>query len=200
MERTNGVGSIHELSGKAEMNFKTIVILPFVICPQLAIAQSFIVNAERSNVAFTISNLGIRVEGQFEKYNGKVSFSETDLSSCHFDVEIDMNSLTTGINLRDRHLKMENYFDVKQYPRARFISSSVKRTRQGNYELSGDLKIKGKIRQITIPFEVSIMDMGRLFSGSFVIDRRDFNVGGNSLTLGNEVRVQLKVVAEPDSL
>lgn len=185
---------------KLLMTCKTILMLLFLFCSRLTIAQSFTVNADHSVVAFTISNLGITVEGQFKNYNGKITFSENDIGSCHFDIEIDITSLSTGIKLRDKHLRMENYFDVLRYPRARFISTSVKRTAVHKYELTGNLTIKDRTCKINIPFEVSVMGKARNFKGNFVIDRREFSIGGNSLTLGDKVGVQLNVSAEPDSL
>lgn len=160
------------------------------------LAQSFSLNAEASSIAFTISNFGIDVKGSFTQMRGKILFSEADLDASRFDILIEASSIVTGIALRDKHLKGMNYFDVEKYPVMTFHSKYVRRLSVGNYILVGNLVIKNRIKEITVPFKVSTRQNSISFDGMIVIDRSDFGIGKNSLTMSDEVNVQLHVIAE----
>ncbi len=100
-------------------------------------------------------------------------------------------SLETGIALRDKHLKKEEYFAIDKFPEMTFTSKLVSKTRDNTYLMVGTLVIKGKQQKISFPFKATSAKGGYHFEGEFQIDRRDFGVGGNSLTIGDDVTVKL---------
>jgi len=96
--------------------------------------------------------------------------------------------------LRDNHLKDDGYFDIKNYPRIRFVSDKITLAKNGAYILSGKLTIKDKTRQVSFPFTAVQSADGYVFKGSFSIKRKDFGVGGTS-TIADELEVNLNVHA-----
>jgi polyisoprenoid-binding protein YceI len=163
-------------------------------------AQSFTLNAKGSSIAFTISNFGIDVEGSFADVQGIIKFSETDLGASGFDIEVDAKSISTGIALRDKHLRNETYFDVQKYEKMSFRSKSVKSTAPGKYVAVGNLTIKNQTREIEIPFQATASQNAIVLDGGFILDRKLFGIGKNSLMMGDEVTVRLHVVADLDPL
>ena len=83
----------------------------------------------------------------------------------------------------------------KNIPTISFTSTSIKACRKG-YTVSGQLTIKGVSKIISFPFTRLSKMMECFFTGSFAINRKDFNVGGGSAVLGNNVDVTLKVFAQ----
>src|SRR5690348_14032020 len=78
-----------------------------------------------SSVNFEIKNFGFTVGGSFTGIKGTVQFDPKELNNSSFDVTIDANSINTGIDMRDEHLRGESYFDVKNYPRIHFVSTKI---------------------------------------------------------------------------
>jgi polyisoprenoid-binding protein YceI len=173
---------------------KTALFIFLSFAFQYAFAQYHPVAGE-STVKFSLKNFGFRTGGTLGAPEGEIIFNPDDLSKSSFRVTIKAESINTDNESRDEHLKEATYFDVKNYPLIRFVSSSVKEAgKKGAYEVPGTLTVKNKSKEITIPFTAEKNDSGWLFAGSFKLNRRDYDVGGSS-TLSDEVTVEIKVVA-----
>ena len=147
-----------------------------------------------STLTFKIGNFGFDVNGSFTGFKGTINFDPQNIAAGSFDVTIDAATVNTDNNLRDGHLRGAAYFDVKNYPTIHFISSKI--TSSGNsFTAYGKLTIKGKTRDISIPFTAAPGMDEYLFKGSFKVNRKDFGVGGTS-TISNELEVSLNVLAK----
>ncbi|SEJ11335.1 Polyisoprenoid-binding protein YceI [Cyclobacterium xiamenense] len=148
---------------------------------------------EESFIKFTIRNLGLTVEGQFDSFTTTVDYNKAQPASSRFSATIQVISINTGINKRDDHLLQEAYFHVEKYPTITFQSTSVSSPDPSRLTVKGDLTIKGK----TLPVElaVAIKEVGgkTQFSISGELDRRDFGVGGSSWVMSDDVYLNLYV-------
>ncbi|HTR29442.1 MAG TPA: YceI family protein [Puia sp.] len=157
--------------------------------------HSFLPVDEGSTIRFKIKNFGFNSEGSFKGLQGTIHWDAQNVEADSFDVSVDANSVNTGNDARDEHLRKESYFDVEKYPRIRFVASSVAATdANGHYRITGKLTIKGTTKEIAFPFLATPAGDDFIFKGSFTINRRDFGVGGSS-TLSNDVTVFLTVLA-----
>ncbi|WP_025761788.1 YceI family protein [Dyadobacter tibetensis] len=152
--------------------------------------------ASQSSISFQIKNLGIRTTGHFSEIEGKILFNPSNLSSSSFVIQIPTSSINTDNHLRDGHLKQDEYFNVNKYPLMKFTSSKVSHSGPGRYILEGKLTIKDVTKAISFPFEATAEAGGYTFFGEFPINRRDYHVGGRSLTLSNDLWVKIKVFAK----
>jgi polyisoprenoid-binding protein YceI len=151
--------------------------------------------AVESSVRFSLKNFGFKTGGSLDAPEGEIVFDPDDQTRSSFRVTIKAESINTDNESRDEHLKEAAYFDVKNYPQIRFVSSSVKETdKKGSYQTLGTLTVKNKSKEITMPFTAEKNGNGWTFSGSFKMNRKDYDVGGSS-TLSDEVTVDIKVVA-----
>jgi polyisoprenoid-binding protein YceI len=150
----------------------------------------------RSTVKFSIKNLGITVNGSFSGLSGNIKFDENNPGTASFEATVDASSINTGIGARDRHLKKPDYLDVEKFPAISFVSEKVTRASDGKYIVTGNLSIKNRIKQISFPFTANAEQGGTRFTGSFSINRRDFNVGGSSITLSDNLIIFLSVFAD----
>lgn len=159
-------------------------------------APTYIPTDNSSSVKFKIKNLGISISGSLKGLGGNIYFDPNNLSVCGLDVTVDASSINTGIELRDDHLRKEDYFDVKNHPSMRFVSTKVTAsTKPGTLFLFGNLTIKGVTKAISFPFTAIPQGNGYVFNGEFIINRRDFNIGGKSFTLADKLTVLLNVFA-----
>lgn len=158
-------------------------------------AQQYKPVNERSEVKFTIKNFGVNVNGTFNGLKGTISFDPLKLSAAFFNVSVDVNTINTGIDMRDSHLKKKEYFYAEKYSAISFVSTGIKANEKG-YIISGQLTIKSISKNISFPFTAVSQSGGMLFTGNFSISRKDFDIGGGSAVMGNNVDVNLNVVAE----
>lgn len=146
------------------------------------------IKTEEAEVGFVIKNLGLNVDGTFSGLSGSISFDKENPSASKIEARIPVKSVDTGINKRDEHLRSEDYFEVDKYPNISFSSTSIKSTKEG-YTVRGNFTIKATTKEVSIPFSFD----GNNFVGKFSIDRRDYGVGGNSMVMGDKVKISFKI-------
>lgn len=173
-----------------------LIVLP--VAPGIASAENPLKPIDtRSKVKFTIKNFGISVGGSFKGLAGIIQFDPGDLNKSQFDVSVDASTLNTGIGARDSHLKGKDYFDINNHPRIRFRSASVHQGKKnGSYLIKGNLTIKSITKEIIFPFDVIAQEGGYLFTGTFTLDRNDFDLGGRSISLSDILTVSLQVLTK----
>ncbi len=174
------------------MTRKTLfAILGLSMIVLTALTQTLLPDGKNSTIIFKIKNFGNTVEGSFTGLQGSIRFDPNNPSKAYFDVSIDANSVDTGIGMRDNHLRKKDYLDVKSYPRIRFVSSKVSTS-----EITGILTIKNSSREVSFPFTNRIVNGNLVFKGQFQINRRDFDVGGSSISMSDNLTVVLTVTAK----
>ncbi len=152
---------------------------------------------EGSKVHFVIKNFGIKTGGDFKGLKGSIVFNPSRLSSSSFDVSVDAATVDTDNSMRDEHLQEDEYLDVKKYPlitikSTKVVPSSV----AGRYYMFAQLTIKGVTKPVEFGFSATPKDGGYVFEGNFEINRRDFGVGGKSVSMADKLKVELKVLAK----
>ncbi len=169
-------------------------------------AQSWQVDKIHSTVRFNVSHLVIsEVEGSFKVYDGKIESSKPDFADASINFQVDVNSINTDNSMRDEHLKSPDFFNVKDYPKMTFKSTSFKKKSGNKYELIGDLTIKNITQKalFTVTYGGTMKDgYGNIKSGFKAvssIDRFAYGLKWNALTeaggatVGKEVGITLNL-------
>jgi polyisoprenoid-binding protein YceI len=158
-------------------------------------AAPWAIDAAASKVTFTIKNLGINVEGSFGGLTGNVFFDAKNIENSSVEGSVEVTTINTGIKKRDKDLMGEKFFDAEKNKRIIFKSNSIMRV--GNsYKAVGSLTIKGKSKQLEIPFTFEQNGNNGLFKSNFTVNRRDFNVGGNEVVMADELTVSLSIAVK----
>ncbi len=154
---------------------------------------------EASTIKFGIKMLGSWVNGTFAGLTGMIRFEPANLTQSTIDVSVEAATVNTGVDMRDAHLKEVEFFHVARYPLIQFTSNRIVRANKKNtWYAYGNLKMKGVSRAIEFPFTAVPDGNGYWFNGQFKINRKDFDVGESSLTMGDLVVVTLNVKAAKD--
>jgi polyisoprenoid-binding protein YceI len=173
----------------------------------------WVIDAAHSEVLFKVKHLMVtNVTGQFSSFEGTVEAENDDFSNAKIQFTADVNSISTNNEQRDQHLKAADFFEADKYPEVKFISTGFKKKSNEDYELAGDLTIKGITKQVTLKVEFSgiVQDpWGNTkagFSLNGKINRKDFGLTFHAVTetggvlLSDEVKllaeVQLQKQAE----
>jgi polyisoprenoid-binding protein YceI len=170
-----------------------------------ALAQSWQVE-DGSRIGFTAFQQGSPVEGRFESFTAEISFDPDDLGNSQVEVEIEVASITTGHKDRDMTLRSSAFFDVAQWPTARFASDELANESGDTYEAHGQLTIRDVTRAVVLPFELTIGAdpdaADRLLAsakGEVTISRLDYGLGqgdwASTKTVGEEVVIEIEIRA-----
>ena len=180
------------------------------------ILSSFIVNAatytlepSHTSIGFSVKHLMITdVSGQFKTYEAKVELDEKTNELKGVEANIQVYSIDTEYAKRDGHLKSPDFFDSAKFPNMIFKSRTVNKLGTDEYEVIGDLTIKGITKTITLRGKnTGFIDAGMMggkragFSATAMINRKDFGLNWNrkldkgGLLVGNEVTIELKIQA-----
>jgi polyisoprenoid-binding protein YceI len=154
---------------------------------------------DKSTITFVSKQMNVPVEGKFGRFTVQLAFDAAKPNEGRVQVELDMSSIDTGSDEANDEVKGKGWFDVKNYPTARFVSSTVKTLGSGRYELAGKLTIKGRTKDVVAPFTFKPAGQGALFEGAFVLKRLDYAIGeglwSDTDTVANEVQVKFRISA-----
>lgn len=160
-----------------------------------AVAQKKLVPVPASGkINFVIKNFGINTNGSITGVKGTIVFDKKDLANSSFDVTADVSTVNTANSRRDNHLKAADYFNATQFPVIR-ITGKPYRANGDDFILKGTITMKDVTRPVEIPFKATPQQNGFLFKGAFTVNRLHFKVGGKSITLADELKVNLSVLA-----
>ncbi|MDI3322237.1 YceI family protein [Pinibacter soli] len=174
--------------------FLAALLIAIFIC-SFSYAQQYAPEASGSKIGFGIKNLGVTVHGTFSGLEGEITFDPNQSSKSSFNVHVDSKSINTDNDMRDNHLRKEEFFNVEKYPHLTFVSESI--TGSGkSFNVKGKLTIKGVTKEVSFKFTATPQGDIYTFKGSFELNRRDFEVGGSSITMSDKVNVELIVVAK----
>jgi polyisoprenoid-binding protein YceI len=152
-------------------------------------------NVVSTTIGFEIKNAGITVNGNINGFNGQIVFDENALAASFLKASVSVATLKTGNRMRDEHLQHANYFDAAAFPKIEMASKKLYR-KDNAFEGLFTITLKGKTKEVAIPFTVHLNGTEAVFAGAFTINRRDFDVGGNSLTLSDNVTISIIVNAK----
>ncbi len=140
------------------------------------------------------------VHGRFTAVSGAIVFDPADASKCSVTAVIQAGSINTDNAARDKHLNSPDFFDTAKYPEIKFVSTSVRKTGEGQYVAVGNLTIKDVTRQIELPFTLAAGEMRgqkRLgIEGHLKIDRTDYHVNYDPTGMGVSKDVDIEIDAE----
>jgi len=158
-----------------------------------------------SSINFWVRHLMVsKVRGKFDDFGGAIVVAEDGTPSVHAQIEVD--SVNTGNDQRDAHIKSADFFDVETYPVATFTSTAVE-PNGDNYLLHGELALKGVTRPVTLDLDFYGVNPGMGhgevggFEASVVLNRKDFGIdidlpletGG--AVVGDKVTLTLEIEA-----
>lgn len=169
-----------------------IVIFGFIT----ATAQTLRPVPEQSSIQFTIKNMGFPVSGTLSGIQGVIQLDLQNPSKSDFQVSLNSATINTRSKGRDNHIRKDDFLSVLTHPEIKFKSTKITGDPgNGQFQLQGILTIKGVSKPIAFPFQVKKEAAGFRFTGSFSINRLDFNVGESSWILSSSVVVKLNVLA-----
>jgi polyisoprenoid-binding protein YceI len=166
---------------------------------------TYTIDAAHSTLGFVARHAMVtKVRGAFNDFEGVAVLDGDDPTKSHAEVTIKAISIDTRNDQRDDHLRSNDFFAMDDYPEIIFVSTSNAQTGTTTFEMTGDLTVKGTTKSVTIPFEYEGSSKDPFgndrigFSGSLVINRKDFGVNFNATLETGGLLVSDKITLEFD--
>jgi polyisoprenoid-binding protein YceI len=167
--------------------------------------ETYAIDPVHSSVGFSIRHFFSNVPGSFTKFAGTITVDRANLENSSVQATIDIGSLSTANDMRDKDLKTPNYFDFAKFPSMTFKSKAWKKTGEDTYDVTGDLTIKDVTKEVVL--KVKSLGFGPGMRGAMLsgweatttLKRTDFGVNGPAMlgkVLGEDVPVTINVEAD----
>lgn len=172
-----------------------------------AAALTFAIDKSHSEATFQVRHLITRVRGRFAEFTGAVEFDAEQPTASAVRFSIQAASIDTGTPDRDKHLRSDDFFAVETHPTLTFASTGIASRGGHDYDVAGDLTIRGVTKRITIPVTLlgtAVDPWGNekiAFEGEVTINRKDFGLNWNAaletggFLVGDEVKIGLQIQA-----
>jgi cytochrome b561 len=153
-------------------------------------------SAGKSSVQFAFTVQNQTAEGLFPESTVELLLDTENPTANTLDATVTTATITTGNSQIDSTLLGSDWFDVKNHPQASFASRELVPVGEGSYAATGTLRIKGISRELTFPLNLAHEENKSMATGSFTIDRLDFDLGKNSQpdeeTVGYQIVVEFE--------
>lgn len=171
-------------------------------------ADTYKIDPTHSTFGFAVKHMQVGVtRGIFTDFYGEITYDKDNLDDFKVWIIVKTQSINTKLEVRDKHLRNADFFDVENYPTIIFIGKKL--LKNGNsYEIIGDLTMRGVTKEVSghvtvrgpvqSPFGGEIIGI----SGEMVINRQDYNISwndtmpGGGFVVGNDVKIIIDIEAD----
>jgi polyisoprenoid-binding protein YceI len=168
---------------------------------------TYAIDVSHTRLGFAVRHMAVsKVRGEFKDFSGTLELAENPADS-KISVTIQAGSVDTHDENRDNHLRTNDFFDAENHPTWTFTSTAIRPRSGGEWDVDGDLTIRGVTKQVTLDatLEGVVNDPYGLhrvgFSATTSIVRDDFGVSFNAaletggVVVGKKVDIDLEVEA-----
>jgi polyisoprenoid-binding protein YceI len=149
----------------------------------------WIIDTAHSEVGFRVKHLVIStVSGKFTSFSGEIISDKEDFTDAKISFTADVDSIDTGNEQRDGHLKSDDFFSASQFPAITFTSTGMEHKGGSDYIVKGNLTIRDVTKPIE--FKAELGGLQKDFSGQTVagfeltgkLSRKEFGLKWHAVT------------------
>lgn len=154
---------------------------------------------DKSRITCVSRQMNVPVEARFRKFTAQIAFDPAKPESGKARFDIDTDSFDIDNAEVNDEAKGKPWFDARTFPKATFVSSSIRALGGGRFEVRGPLTIKGRTHEVTAPFTYKADGATAIYDGAFTIRRLQFSIGEGAWkdtdTVADEVQIKFHIVA-----
>ena len=163
------------------------VFVTVAVVTSMAVSAAAKINGSGGSVEFTaVGPAGLKIHGR----GGGVTATE---DGGNVIVTVPLGSVTTGIGLRDSHMR-DKYLETAKYPNAVLTvpRSALTLPAGGSGDTNGTMTLHGKQRPVKVHYDASRQGDGYAVTGTARINMTDFGIEQPSFA-GTTVRPDVDV-------
>ncbi|TAH41206.1 MAG: polyisoprenoid-binding protein [Bacteroidetes bacterium] len=162
---------------------KILTFIGAILVMASASAQNWELDKAHTKIRFSAKYLVISdVDGEFEKFDGNFTSAKADWTDLAADVTVQVASISTDNDMRDKHLMSDDFFNAEKFPTITFKSKSIKSLGNNKYMITGELTIRDVTKTVEFPLVfggIVIDPWGNTkagFKATGKIDRKEFGL------------------------
>ncbi|MFL9924338.1 YceI family protein [Herbaspirillum lusitanum] len=179
-------------------------VAAIALASSAAFAAPLKVDAAKSTVGATFKQLNVPVDAKLKKFSAVIDFDAAKPESSKASVDIDVASFDLGDAEYNKEVQKKEWFNAAQFPKATFVTSSIKPSAGAaagtKYDVAGKLTIKGKSTDVSFPLTVKKEGATQVFDGTLPIKRLTYNIGEgewkDTSMVADEVSIKFHFVAQ----
>lgn len=161
-------------------------------------ASTQTLDAARSRVSATFTQMNVPVEVVFKTFRAQVAFDPAKPSEAKANIEIDVSSIDLGAADYNAEVRKKEWFNVAAHPTATFVAGGARAIGPQRYEVPGKLTLKGRTQDVVAPVTVRTDGNAQVFEGQLPIKRLAFNIGEgewkDTSIVADEVLIKFRIV------
>ena len=172
-------------------------------CAVAAQAETFTVDTAHAEIGFAAKHMMVsNTRGSFNTFEGTVDYNLATKTLISAQGSIEAASIDTNNEKRDEHLRNEDFFNVAKFPKLTFVSTSVEKTGENAFEVTGKLNVLGVDETGVLPVTINGPVDGR--GGSTIIgiecetelNRRELGIDhAPAAVIGDIVKISISAEA-----
>lgn len=153
----------------------------------------------KSGVSAVFKQMNVPVEAKFKSFTAQIDYDAAKPKASKAAVDIATASMDLGDAEYNREVAKKEWFNTAQFPKATFVSTSIKPAGAGKLNVAGKLTIKGRTADVAFPLSVKAEGKQQVFEGQLPIRRLAFNIGEgewkDTSMVADEVVIKFRVTA-----
>ena len=182
------------------MKLSTLAPISLLAIALVAVAAPLKTDPAKSSVSATFKQMNVPVEAKFKKFTAAIDYDAAKPDAAKASVDIDTASIDLGEAEMNKEVAKKEWFNAAQFPKATFVSSSIKPAGAGKLTVAGKLTIKGKATDVSFPLTVKSEAGKQVFEGALPIKRLTYNIGEgewkDTSTVADDVIIKFRVTAQ----
>lgn len=146
--------------------------------------QKYTIEPTHTSVTWVSNHFGFsKPSGKFNNISGFILFDAANPQNSSTEITINTKGISTAVEKFDDHLKSKDFFDVKNFPIAKFISKKINVTSKNKAKITGDLTILSTTKSVTLDVVFNKSGINPInqkatigFSAKASIKRSDFGI------------------------
>jgi polyisoprenoid-binding protein YceI len=164
-------------------------------------AETLPIDTAASKLNWTGSKVTKVHPGGFKTFSGTITLVDGAPEKSKVELDIDVDSLWTDSDRLAGHLKSPDFFDVKTFPKATFVTTSI--TAGGadgaTHTVKGNLTLRGVTKEISFPATITVAEKQVTAKARFSLNRQDFGVaykGAPDDLVRDDVLIEWEIAAK----
>ncbi len=153
------------------------MLLALLVLSIAAQARDWQTDAAQSTLTFKGSYQNEAFDGKFKKFDAAISYDEADPTKAKFDVKVDLASVDTASSERDDSLRGSDFFDLKKFPQAHFVTTSFAKGADGAVVAQGTLTIRDQTKPVALKVKFAASGDKATLDVDTTLKRLDFGLG-----------------------
>ena len=114
-------------------------------------ANTYTADKAHTSVGFAVRHMMSQVRGTFGDFSMTIVKDDANPAGSSVDFKIQATSVTTANEMRDKHLRSEDFFFVEKFPEITFKSTKIEKVSETEYKATGAFTMRGVTKVLTLP-------------------------------------------------